>query len=257
MQRQWVECARPLRVAHLNCLADECANGFTGVSEEQLKWENRRDSLLATVLEHSPDVISLVEACWMEEFWVPQMRLADYMLAGFVQKDGMTRKHGVAVFYKIGVLSVRDSPKKMTDGVAALAIQFRQTRSNKTFQFVTMHLKAKDAKEEREAQLKLIFPMISGIVPRIVTGDFNTTQSAGELIGLPDRSNLPVFLWEWTTWKERLATGVVKRAIDHFFLSKHVVPVRFLDCPFNVTEPLLSAGYPSDHLLIVMDVIIG
>ncbi len=242
--------------------ADELRDGnFEGVDVAVvLDWTTRSERLLAEVQAAGADVLSLVECDHYADFWVPRLAALGYAAVCHAVKHAPgpgAKTHGVALFARTAVFSVRAWHTACV-GVAAAQATLRHVESGEHVVVLATHLKAKASGEaQRAAQLQALVRMLqwpgAGGSRLIVMGDFNASLDEEAVWQFTAETQLrSASACAWTTWKRRVDRGEVRRTID-YVLVRDLHATRYLDVPGGLTVPLLTAGYPSDHLLVAVE----
>lgn len=279
LNRKWINLSisnppeARCRIMHFNVLADELTkdSSFFNTDPEDLQWDTRKERLLDLIKETNPDILSLVECDHYEDFWAPELGKLGLTWSKKTTKLNISadKTHGVALF----INPLRFTLVNLTmlrDPVAAICITLYDNLNNVQFGVITTHLKAKNHPEIRAIQLKKIIRAGWGLYtqtqPLIFTGDFNTDITEDCISHTRVQLSLdPTAMLDWTTWKERAKSswqpgGLVKHAIDHFFIRSNVKVLSYLGPPEDneVQDAGLLPGkrYSSDHLAISMDFVI-
>lgn len=253
--------AQTLRVMTFNVRLPTDADGAN-------RWEQRRDLMVRTIRDESPDVIGTQELFAVQgDYLVAKLRQYAWFGRGRSGKDGDDERMGV--FYRKDRLRVLESgdfwlsdtpdvPGSLTWGhpyprMVTWAL-FQQTGDDRRFYLFNTHLPYRA--EDDEARLRgalAVLQRVRGLpqdVPVIVTGDFNTTPDScthAQLTGLLQDA--------WTASPRREGpeatfhafTGNPDRRID-WILARGITPtaVRTIDRNKN-------GRYPSDHFPVVAD----
>lgn len=279
-----------IRVMQWNLLAQGLSGGadnFIACPKGALKFETRKLRVLEEILRYRPDIVCLEEVDFYD-YLFEKLSKQGY-LGVFKEKvnspclyqEGSIGPDGCAIFYNpVKVLmSKSDSIILHENGnqsnQVAIIAQFQtKTSAGTVFSVGTTHLKAKRGYDQnRKLQGEFITKYLEdncSDAPVIFCGDFNAESKEpvyavmkGCSLGLSSAySTLSADNSEpkYTTWKIR-PKGEECHTIDYIWYTKKGLKVKAV---LNVAsddeigkDRLPSFRYPSDHLSLVCDFIVG
>jgi endonuclease/exonuclease/phosphatase family metal-dependent hydrolase len=189
-----------------------------------------------------------------------------------VGRDGGDKGEHSAIFYKTAKfkllksgnfwLSPTDTEHPNVGWDAALTrvctwAQFREIRTGYVFNFFNVHMDHMGVVARRESAKLIMAKMkqMTGNIPTILTGDFNTDQKSDAYSTLNDSGLLkdcyllaPVKLATQGTFNDfQINTDSQYRRIDHIFVTKHFKPLRYA-----ILTNTYRGKLPSDHYPVVV-----
>ena len=189
-----------------------------------------------------------------------------------VGRDGGDKGEHSAIFYKTAKfkllksgnfwLSPTDMEHPNVGWDAALTrvctwAQFREIKTGYVFNFFNVHMDHMGVVARRESAKLIMAKMkqMTGDIPTILTGDFNTDQKSDAYSTLNDSGLLkdcyllaPVKLATQGTFNDfQINTDSQYRRIDHVFVTKHFKPLRYA-----ILTNTYRGKLPSDHYPVVV-----
>jgi endonuclease/exonuclease/phosphatase family metal-dependent hydrolase len=242
-------------------------------------WPHRKDLAASMLRLHRPDVVGMQEALagQVEDL---AARLPDFAWVGVGRDDGATRGEFAAVFYRRARLTPLENgtfwlsetpaiPGSMGwDAHCVRTVTWGRFRDNATggpFLFLNTHFDHAGKRARRESALMLLDRVhaLAGAAPVVVTGDLNCTEaSATYRLLTQGRSAADFRLHDAKVQAEtphhgptgtfHAFTGVLRARIDYIFVSKNVRVLRHATLADH-----RDGRYPSDHMPVVADVVMG
>ena len=244
-------------------------------------WSQRRDMVLRVIRNHKPDIFGIQEGL-ENQLNDLQSGLTGYQWKGIGRDDGNHKGEFAAVFYRSEILeAIEDStfwlsqtprlPGSISWGAACTRIvtwvKFRDRECGTIFYLFNTHFDhmSEQARLESARLLKQQVMRIAGKYPAIITGDFNDTRTSVMYQELVNPVNS---LFSFKDARDLAPLGTLEpqysyvgfpfnpekgSLVDHIFIRPfHNVHVS----SYHVLTDHEGNLYPSDHLPILIDVII-
>ena len=254
-----------LRVATYNIRMDTKADSLNA-------WSYRKDDVKALIRYHDIDIFGT------QEGFLHQLKdicaLEEYVYFGAGRDDGVSAGEHSAIFYKkdrfellesgnFWLSETPDTPGKGWDATCCNRIcswaKFKEKKTGKTFYFFSVHFDHQ-GKIARIESGKLMVKKMREIVkdtPVICVGDFNSTPDTEQIQLLSAYLNdarivtqMPPYGPEGT-FTNRFANPISKGRIDYIFVSANIQVLKYASVTDNNGK-----NYPSDHLPVVVDVVL-
>lgn len=245
-------------------------------SEEDERWPERRDLIVAQIQSYEPDILGVQEANWHwmhSEDNLPNL-LEGYDHVGVGRDDGNASGEYAAIFYKESTLALIDSgnfwlsetPQIPSLGWDAGNIRictwaiFNERSSGKKFIHYNTHLDHEGEVARRESLQLILKTIESQDYPVILTGDFNFLQGTQSYKNLQNSDRL---IDSKYATKDRVSHGSINwflpinfqwmPPIDFCFVSSNDWEVM----TYRVDNSYRLQGRPvSDHFPLVVDMVL-
>lgn len=238
-------------------------------------WPHRADRVANLIRYHAPDLFGLQEAL-VGQIEDLTARLPHYAWFGVGRDDGRAVGEGTPIFYRRdrfvllaqGTFWLSETPevpgsKGWDAAITRIATwgRFQDRRSGARFVFLNTHFDHM-GQQAREHSARLILDRLRTLadgLPAIVAGDFNITPDnpayatlAGALEDARLRAVEPPHGPAETFFGFTVEPGAPGRRIDYVFVSPGVRTLRYA----TLTDQY-HGHYPSDHVPVVADVVLG
>jgi len=243
-------------------------------------WPNREGLVASMVHLHQPDVVGLQEVL-PDQVDDLAARLPDFSWVGVGRDDGARKGEFAAIFYRRARLMLLNQGTFWLSGTpdvsgslgwdaACIRIatwaQFRDVATTAVFFFYNTHFdhRGEVARSESARLLLKDAHARAGAASVIVVGDLNCDEDAPAyrlLIG--GTADIPLRLWDAKAQSAtphhgpsgtfHAFTGTLRDRIDYIFVSEDVRVLRHA----TLADHWDGGRYPSDHMPVVADVVLG
>lgn len=256
-----------------------------------LEWETRRELLANVLLEHDADVIGLCEIDHHDDFFEERFRQAGY--EGVFRKKRPPARDGCSVLWRTdrcaGALSrtvfLEQGARRTRAAQVALIQRVTLHEGGRSFVVCSTHLRARASEDFlRMQQAGEVVAAVADFArpgePRMILADTNSPAPRDAEAGGAPNSVFEYFLAcgyrcayrsldphgtgefpSFTTWAG-WETGDYRAVCDHIFVSNGLEVSGVLDVPcsdklrLRFPERFPNSQYPSDHMLLVADVVL-
>jgi endonuclease/exonuclease/phosphatase family metal-dependent hydrolase len=252
--------AQPVRVMTYNIRFDNPSDGVN-------RWNNRKQNVFSLIRKYNPDVFGVQEALHhqLEDI---KAALGEYEYVGAGRDDGKTKGEYAAIFYRRERFAIVNSQTfwlSMTPGVAGskhwdaaitrVATWARMTdkKTNRDFLLVNTHFDhiGKEARKNSAKLLKDTLQSLAGILPVILTGDFNCTRQDPPYEVLTSKQSIELYDPAPDNPEGTFCNfGVSSQpctAIDYIFHTAD-----WKSSGYEVIKDNDGNYYPSDHLPVIV-----
>ena len=255
-----------IRVASYNLRYNNPGDGLNA-------WPNRKENVKALILYHDFDIFGTQEGL------VDQLKdlceMPGYIYTGAGRDDGLDGGEHSAIFYKTNRFKLiesgnfwlsltPDQPGKGWDATCCNRIcswaKFRDANTKKVFYFFNVHFDHQGVIARKESGKLMVQKIreIAGNDPVICTGDFNSTPETEQIqvmqtiLGDSYKTTLMPPYGPVGTFNAFRFEAPMKDRIDYIFASS-----QFTVLKYAVLTDAKDQRYPSDHLPVVVDIVIG
>lgn len=249
-----------IRVMTFNIRYDNPSDGINS-------WDNRKDLLLETIIEASPDVIGMQEVLEQQLVYLDTL-LPWYDFVGVGRNDGKTGGEFVPIFYKMNRLDLQESGtfwlSEYPDSIGSVGwdaalpriatwARFYDKHIRKEFLFINTHFDHM-GEMARKKSARLIDEFVQNSdpgIPVVITGDFNCDDQSEPYHFLTQQSS--------TLWKDSYKNTILKPTggpgtFNGFGSESNPPRIDFIFCDKNwtifehhVLEVKEKEMYVSDH----------
>ncbi len=255
-----------LRVATYNIRMNRANDGVNN-------WVNRKDKVNELIRYHDFDIMGTQEG--FKDQLDDILRLGDYAYTGGGRDDGKDAGEHSAIFYKKSRFELLkagdfwysetpDTPGKGWDARCCNRIcswaRFRDKVTGKEFFVFNSHFDHEGVEARKNSGILLVEKMkeIGGELPVISMGDFNSTPETEQIIHLGRNFNdafsasVQKSYGPVGTFNAFKYDAPLNDRIDYIFVSDTITVEKY-----GVLTDSYHQKFPSDHLPVVTDLIIG